>query len=108
MADSTLWMDCAEAAPSLGDDAGPSQNETAGGGGGGNFLAALNSGDGQRLLRAYLSDRENAGARNAIVLHYQLCAQIVARQVYRSLTRDARKTIELADAEQTALCLLHN
>jgi RNA polymerase sigma factor (sigma-70 family) len=69
------------------------------------FLASLNQGVGRELLDAYVENRTDDN-RNALAMHYGLCAQVVARQVYRALTPDARRQVELGDAEQTAMALL--
>lgn len=70
------------------------------------FLGQLNEGVGAELLSDFLTDR-SADRRNALAIHYHLCGQIVARQVYRSLPRDARRLIDLEDVEQTALQQIH-
>jgi RNA polymerase sigma factor (sigma-70 family) len=69
------------------------------------FLAALNQGQGQELLDAYIENR-NDRTRNALAMHYGLCAQVVARQIYRGLSAESRSMVELEDLEQTAHHLL--
>lgn len=71
----------------------------------GDFLASLNRGQGKVLLDAYISNR-TIDNRNALAMHYGLCAQIVARRIYRLLTPDSRRQVEIADVEQTAMALL--
>lgn len=69
------------------------------------FLAALNEGLGEELLDAYHDNRDDR-TRNALAMHYALCAQVVARQIYRALSAESRRQVDLADVEQTASHLL--
>lgn len=69
------------------------------------FLASLNQGVGRELLDAYTGNRTD-DTRNALAMHYGLCAQVVARQVYRAMMPESRRQIDVGDAEQTAMMLL--
>ncbi|HZZ42216.1 MAG TPA: sigma-70 family RNA polymerase sigma factor [Tepidisphaeraceae bacterium] len=69
------------------------------------FFALLNQGEGHALLDAYANHRNDPN-RNALAMHYSLCAQVVARQIHRGLTLEARRQVELTDVEQTAMALL--